>query len=74
MNALISKLGIGWALRILGIWNFVVGIPVSCVVKKRGNLYSLQRSTARMDLTVAKRGAFIWQVGYIRFLQSIRPA
>jgi MFS family permease len=61
LNALISKLGIGWALRILGIWNFVVGVPVSCVVKKRGNMYSQSR-TIRIDLSVAKRGAFIWQV------------
>ncbi|EKM54904.1 uncharacterized protein PHACADRAFT_197337 [Phanerochaete carnosa HHB-10118-sp] len=67
MSALISHLGVGWALRILGIWNLVVGVPVSFVVKKRGNVYNSRRT--RVDLNVAKRGAFIWQA-FGAFLQA----
>ena len=61
MDALIRKLGIRWALRVLGAWNFVAGVPVSLVVQKRGSIYTQGRTT-RVDLSVAKRGAFIWQV------------
>ncbi|GJE90222.1 MFS general substrate transporter [Phanerochaete sordida] len=68
MSALISRLGIGWALRILGFWNLAVGIPVSFVVKKRGNVYSASGRTT-VDLSVAKRGAFIWQA-FGAFLQA----
>lgn len=69
MSTLISRLGVGWALRILGIWNLVVGIPVSFVVKKRGNVYNSGRGRTRVDLSVAKRGAFIWQA-FGAFLQA----
>ncbi|EKM54905.1 uncharacterized protein PHACADRAFT_185733 [Phanerochaete carnosa HHB-10118-sp] len=69
MSTLISHIGIGWALRILGVWNFAVGIPVSFVVKKRGNVYNSGRASTRVDLSVAKRGAFIWQA-FGAFLQA----
>lgn len=62
LNVLITKLGVRWALRILGLWNFVVGVPVSLVVKKQGSMYTAQGSHTRVDLSVAKRGTFIWQV------------
>ncbi|KIP03451.1 hypothetical protein PHLGIDRAFT_110846 [Phlebiopsis gigantea 11061_1 CR5-6] len=68
MSALITKLGIRWALRILGAWNFVMGIPVSLVVQKRGSIYTQGRTT-RVDLNVAKRGTFIWQA-FGAFLQA----
>ncbi|KAI0800538.1 MFS general substrate transporter [Fomes fomentarius] len=34
-HTLLSRLGIRWAMRILGIWNLVMGIPISSVLTKR---------------------------------------
>lgn len=75
MRILISKLGIGWALRILGLWNLAVGIPVSFVVKKRDGMFIAgegQRGRTRLPMSVAKRGAYIWQVGR-NFCEATAP-
>ncbi|EKM54907.1 uncharacterized protein PHACADRAFT_124322 [Phanerochaete carnosa HHB-10118-sp] len=69
ISALISHVGIGWALRILGVWNLVAGVPVSLVVKKRGNFYGPGSGSSRVSLSVARRGAFIWQA-FGAFLQA----
>lgn len=62
MHSLITNLGVQWALRILGLWNFVVGIPISLVVKRRpGTHLGSGRGRTRLDASVAKRGTFIWQ-------------
>ncbi|KAI8990640.1 MFS general substrate transporter [Trametes punicea] len=34
-HILLTRVGIRWALRILGIWNFALGIPISSVVTKK---------------------------------------
>ncbi|EIW64477.1 MFS general substrate transporter [Trametes versicolor FP-101664 SS1] len=34
-HTLLTRLGIRWALRILGMWNFVLGIPISSVLTKK---------------------------------------
>lgn len=71
LNALISKFGIGWALRILGIWNFAVGVPVSFVVKKRGSVYASPQGSSRVSMNVVKRGAFIWQVRLVTLTETL---
>ena len=76
VRILISKLGIGWALRILGIWNLCVGIPVSFVVKKRDGMFGAtggQRGRTRLPLSIAKRGAYIWQVGHSHSARTSLP-
>lgn len=60
MHSLITTIGIRWALKILGIWNLVIGIPVSLVVKRRPGFSS--SGNTRLNFSVARRGTFIWQV------------
>ncbi|KAH7926862.1 MFS general substrate transporter [Leucogyrophana mollusca] len=59
LNALIAKFGVRWALRVLGLWNLIIGIPVACVVKKRPGFGA--RQGTRVGLGLAKRGTFVWQ-------------
>ena len=62
LHALISKLGAQWALRILGFWNLVVGIPIAFAVKKRPDrLIPGATGRTRLDWNVVKSGTFIWQ-------------
>ncbi|KAI0338248.1 monocarboxylate transporter [Trametopsis cervina] len=60
MHALITNLGIGWALRILGLWNLAIGIPIALVVKRPPGSTS-GRGNTRLPMNVAKRGTFLWQ-------------
>lgn len=62
MHALIVKYGVRWALRVLGLWNFAVGIPVSLVVKRKPGNMASGRGTTRLNMGVVTRGTFIWQV------------
>ncbi|KAH7911622.1 major facilitator superfamily domain-containing protein [Hygrophoropsis aurantiaca] len=59
LNTLISRYGVGWALRILGLWNLAIGIPVALVLKKRPG-FGARRGT-RLGMGLAKRGTFVWQ-------------
>jgi MFS family permease len=61
MHTLITTVGISWALRILGFWNLAVGIPISLVVKRRPGV-AIGRGNTRLNMAVAKRGTFLWQV------------
>ncbi|KAJ7573617.1 MFS general substrate transporter [Mycena floridula] len=67
LQTLLEKYGIQWALRILGIWNLVVGIPVSCVVRHRPG-FGL-RAPTRMNMGLVKRGTFVYQA-FGAFLQA----
>ena len=62
MHSLIVKLGIRWALRILGLWNLFVGVPISFVVKRKPGETASEHGTARLNMGVASRGTFVWQV------------
>ncbi|KAI0263955.1 MFS general substrate transporter [Gloeopeniophorella convolvens] len=63
-HALISHLGAPQALRILGIWNIVVCVPVACVVR-RPPAYVPGRPT----LALARKGVFLVQAA-AAFLQA----
>ncbi|KAI0088058.1 monocarboxylate transporter [Irpex rosettiformis] len=62
IHSLITHLNIQWTLRILGLWNFAVGIPISFVVKRKpGRPIPSGTGSTRLNASVAKRGTFIWQ-------------
>jgi len=54
--------GVQWALRILGIWILVVGLPVGCVVWQRPGFgaRAANRST-RVNMALVKKGTFVLQ-------------
>jgi MFS family permease len=60
LQTLLDRYGVHWALRILGIWNLAVGIPVACVARHRSGFGAGMRT--RMSMTVIKRGTFLYQV------------
>ncbi|KAI0368932.1 MFS general substrate transporter [Pilatotrama ljubarskyi] len=61
-HTLLTRLGIQWALRILAIWNFVLGIPISCVVTKKHGAAANAAGSTRVSMALVKRGTFILQV------------
>ncbi|KAH9044346.1 monocarboxylate transporter [Lactarius pseudohatsudake] len=63
-QALIDQCGAPMALRILGVWNFVVLIPVSFVIRRPPGY-----SPVRPSLALAKKGTFILQL-FTAFLQA----
>ncbi|EIW81101.1 MFS general substrate transporter [Coniophora puteana RWD-64-598 SS2] len=58
-NALISHLGIRWALRILGLVNLALAIPAACVVKQRPG-YKVGGGL-KVSMGLVKQGTFLWQ-------------
>lgn len=79
LQVLLDKYGVQWALRVLGIWNLVVGIPVSCVVRHRpgfgfharSNGGSVTRNRTRMNMGLVKRGTFLYQVCHRTAISNI---
>ncbi|KAF8907141.1 monocarboxylate transporter [Mucidula mucida] len=71
-QAMLDKLGIGWTLRALGIWNFAVAVPISFVVKPRAGFglnANGERARTRLNMSLVRRGTFLYQsVG--AFLQA----
>ncbi|KAG6919895.1 hypothetical protein DXG01_015603 [Tephrocybe rancida] len=57
LQVLLDKYGISWALRILGIWNLFLGIPVACVVRHRTGFGS--RGRTRINMGLVKRGSLL---------------
>ncbi|KAI0640143.1 MFS general substrate transporter [Trametes polyzona] len=60
-HTLLTRLGIRWALRILGIWNFVLGIPISSVLTKKHGAAASVAGRTRVSMAMIKRGTFIYQ-------------
>ncbi|EGN93692.1 hypothetical protein SERLA73DRAFT_63880 [Serpula lacrymans var. lacrymans S7.3] len=57
-HALIARVGVRWTLRVLGIWNVIVGIPIALVVRERsGGLGGIRGG----GLGLIMRGTFFWQ-------------
>ncbi|KAF9498832.1 monocarboxylate transporter [Pleurotus eryngii] len=67
LQVLLDKYGVQWALRILGIWNLVIGLPVSCVVKHRPGFGT--RGRTRLNLRLVTSSTFIYQA-LAAFLQA----
>lgn len=61
-HILLTRLGIRWALRILGMWNFVLGIPISSVLTKKHGAAANAAGRTRVSMAMIKRGTFILQV------------
>lgn len=59
ISSLISKYGIRWALRALGIWNLILGLPVACIIRKRQGFGG---GNTRVGLRLIKKGTFLYQV------------
>ena len=62
-QALIDSWGAPMTLRILGVWNFVVLIPISFIIRRPPGY-----SPVRPSLALAKRGAFILQVRTVTYI------
>ncbi|KAH9854291.1 MFS general substrate transporter [Lenzites betulinus] len=60
-HVLLTRLGIRWALRILGVWNFVLGIPISSVLTKKHGMAANVAGRTRVSMAMIKRGTFILQ-------------
>ncbi|KAI0308322.1 MFS general substrate transporter [Multifurca ochricompacta] len=63
-QSLLARFGAPVTLRILGVWNFVVCIPISFVVRRPPGY-----TPARLSLTLAKKGTFLLQL-LASFLQA----
>ncbi|KAF9266419.1 monocarboxylate transporter [Marasmius fiardii PR-910] len=67
---LLDHHGIQWSLRILGIWNFAVGIPVSMVIQRHPSFRSGETSGRRwINTSVLRKGTF-WFQALGAFLQA----
>lgn len=66
LRYLLNSVGVGWALRILGIWNLIVGLPVACVVRQRPGFgaRATNRST-RVNMKLVTKGTFLLQVIFL---------
>lgn len=71
LQLLLVRYGVQWALRILGLWNLGVAIPVSLVVRHRpgfrfGSHSQRRAGRARssMNRALLTRGTFWYQVGF----------
>lgn len=63
LQVLLDRYGIRTALRILAGWNFAVGVPVACVIRRRA-VFERTSNGARtnMNMALVKRGTFLYQV------------
>lgn len=60
VHTLFDKVGIRWTLRVLGIWNFLIAIPVASALRVKHPAARGQRQP--MNMTMIRRGTFILQV------------
>ncbi|KAL0567536.1 hypothetical protein V5O48_014459 [Marasmius crinis-equi] len=64
---LIDRYGVQWTLRILGLWNFGVSIPVSIVIRQHPSFG--RRKTLWIGVATLKKGTF-WFQALGAFLQA----
>lgn len=65
LHTLIQRVGVQWTLRILGLWTFIMMIPVACVPRQPPGFEARRRGrqgSSRLNLSLLKRGTFIAQV------------
>ncbi|PIL31292.1 MFS general substrate transporter [Ganoderma sinense ZZ0214-1] len=68
-HALLTRLGIRWSLRVLGLWNFAVSIPIASVLKKHGATGATGQS--RVSMPIVKRGTFVLQACHLLLCPSV---
>ncbi|KAJ7809159.1 MFS general substrate transporter [Mycena leptocephala] len=62
LQSLLDRYGVRTALRILAAWNFAVGVPVACVVRRRtGFDRAANNARTRINMALVKRGTFLYQ-------------
>ncbi|KAJ7080953.1 MFS general substrate transporter [Mycena belliarum] len=62
LQVLLGRYGVGTTLRILAGWNFAMGVPVACVVRRRSAFNrSAGREHTRINMALVKRGTFLYQ-------------
>ncbi|KAJ7731423.1 major facilitator superfamily domain-containing protein [Mycena maculata] len=62
LQLLLDRYGIRSALRILAAWNFAVGVPVACAVRRRAGFGPTAHGTStRVNMALVKRGTFLYQ-------------
>lgn len=61
LQILLDRYGVRTALRILAAWNFVVSIPVACVIRRRPRPANGTQTT-HLNMALVKRGTFLYQV------------
>ncbi len=75
LQFLLDHYGIHWALRILGIWNLAVAIPVSLVVKHRPGFgvgrTSTDRARTRITGPLLRKWTFWYQVNTVFLLIAL---
>ncbi|KAJ6483870.1 MFS general substrate transporter [Mycena vitilis] len=61
LQLLLDRYGVRTALRILAGWNFAVGVPVACVIRRRGRFDPTANASTRVNMALVKRGTFLYQ-------------
>ncbi|KAJ7020173.1 MFS general substrate transporter [Mycena alexandri] len=62
LQVLLDRYGVRTALRILAGWNFAVGVPVSCVIRRRVRFdRAANGASTRINMSLVKRGTFLYQ-------------
>ncbi|EMD32616.1 hypothetical protein CERSUDRAFT_161575, partial [Gelatoporia subvermispora B] len=61
VHALLNSVGIRWALRVLAVWNFILGIPVALVLNRKHTSGNRIMGSNRVSMALVKRGTFILQ-------------
>ncbi|KAJ6595197.1 MFS general substrate transporter [Mycena vulgaris] len=62
LQVLLDRYGIRTALRILAGWNFAVGVPIACVIRRRpGFDRNANGVRTRINMALVKRGTFLYQ-------------
>lgn len=64
LRFLLDRVGVQWALRILAIWNFVIALPVSWVIKQKPGFGARAADRGTMiNKALMTKGTFVSQVG-----------
>ncbi|KAJ7164269.1 monocarboxylate transporter [Mycena filopes] len=61
LQVLLDRYGVRTALRIFAAWNFAVGVPVSCVIRRCVSFDRANTATTRINMSLVKRGTFLYQ-------------
>lgn len=63
LRYMLDHIGCQWALRVLGIWNLIVGLPVACVVRQRPGFGARSANgSTRINMGLITKGTFTLQV------------